>query len=105
MDRATAEAVRRYKEELRRLGIKPEKVVVYGSRAKGILEEDSDIDVVVISRAFVGMGLRERLELLGVAAARVMEPVQALGYTPEEYAALGEGTFVGDEVKPVGVEV
>lgn len=51
------------------------------------------------------MNLRERLELLGIAAARIMEPIQALGYTPEGYAALGEGTFVGDEVKPVVVEV
>ncbi|MBC7093833.1 nucleotidyltransferase domain-containing protein [Candidatus Bipolaricaulota bacterium] len=96
--------MRRYKEELRRLGIEPEKVIVYGSRAKGILDKESDIDVVVISKDFARMGLRERLELLGVAAARIMEPVQALGYTSEEYASLGEGTFVGDEVKPVGIE-
>lgn len=105
MDRKTAQALRRYREELRRLGIEPEKVILYGSRAKGILEEESDIDVVVVSRDFAGMDLRGRLELLGVAAARIMEPVQALGYTPEEYAAFGEGTFVGDEVKPVGIEV
>jgi len=105
MDRETVEAVRQYREELRRLGIQPKKVVVYGSRAKGILEEESDIDVVVISEDFARMGLRERLELLGMAAARIMEPVQALGYTPEEYDAFGEGTFVGDEVKPVGIEV
>lgn len=105
VDRGTVEAVKRYKDELRRLGIEPERIILYGSRAKGIIEEDSDIDLVVISPVFSRLNLRERLELLGMAAARIMEPVQALGYTAEEYAALGEGTFVGDEVKPVGIEL
>lgn len=30
------------------------------------------------------MNLRERLELLGVAAGRIFEPIEALGYTQEE---------------------
>jgi hypothetical protein len=45
------------------------------------------------------------LEILGIAAARIMEPVQAWGYTSEEFEARQEGSFVGDEVKGVGVEV
>jgi len=105
MDQATVEVLNRYKQMLRRLGVKPQRVIVYGSRARGRAESDSDIDVVVISEDFARMNLRERLELLGIAAARIMEPIQALGYTAEEFAALGEGTFVGDEVKPVGIEV
>ena len=105
MDRRTIEVIKRYKQELRTLGIRPQRVILYGSRAKREASEHSDIDVVVISRDFALMNLRERLEILGMAAARIMEPVQALGYTPEEFEALGEGSFVGDEVKPVGIEV
>lgn len=105
MDRGTIEIIKRYKEELRKLGIEPERVILYGSRAKGEAGVHSDIDVVVISQNFARMNLRERLEVLGMAAARIMEPVQALAYTNEEFEALGEGSFVGDEVKPVGVEV
>jgi len=30
------------------------------------------------------MNVRERLEILGVAAGRVFEPIEALGYTPKE---------------------
>ncbi|MCD5408530.1 nucleotidyltransferase domain-containing protein [Candidatus Bipolaricaulota bacterium] len=105
MDRGTIEALRRYREALKELGITPEKVIVYGSRAKDKAAEYSDIDVVVISRDFASMNLRERLEILGMAAARIMEPIQALGYTKEEFDALGEGSFVGDEVKRVGIEV
>ena len=105
MDCKTIEIIKRYKEELRKLGIRPERVILYGSRAKGKEGEHSDIDVVVISRDFASMNLRERLEILGMAAARIMEPVQALGYTPEEFEAQGKGSFVGDEVKPVGIDV
>ncbi len=30
------------------------------------------------------MNLRERLEILGLAAGNVFEPIEALGYTPQE---------------------
>jgi len=30
------------------------------------------------------MNLRERLEILGLAAGQVFEPIEALGYTPQE---------------------
>ena len=49
--------------------------------------------------------MKERLEILGMAAARIMEPVQALGYTPEEYASFEKGSFIADEVKRLGVEI
>ncbi len=39
------------------------------------------------------------------SGARIMEPIQALGYTMEEFETLGEGSFVGDEVKRLGLEV
>jgi hypothetical protein len=30
------------------------------------------------------MNLRERLETLGLASVRIMEPIQAYGFTPDE---------------------
>lgn len=105
MDPRTVEAVERFKKALYELGVEPERVILFGSRARGVCHDFSDIDLLVISHDFAGKNLRERLELLGIAAVRVMEPIQALGYTPEEFEALGPGTFVGDEVKPVGIEV
>ena len=105
MDNKTIEILDRYKEMLRKLGINPERVIVFGSHAQGKAGEHSDIDVVVISEDFANMNLREKLEILGIAAARIMEPVQAWGYTAEEFDTLGKGSFVGDEVKGLGVEV
>jgi len=76
--------IERFKAELIKLNIRPQKIIVFGSYAKGNPREDSDIDIVVISEDFRNLNLRERLEILGLAAGRVFEPIEALGYTPEE---------------------
>lgn len=76
--------VSRYREELSRLEIRVTAVYLYGSYARGTPREDSDIDLVIVSPDFVQLNNRERLELLGTAAARLLEPVQAYGFTPEE---------------------
>jgi len=76
--------VKGYVSELSRMGIRAEKVLVYGSRAQGIAREGSDIDLFVLSPDWANYSQRERLEILGVAAARLLEPIQAQGFTPEE---------------------
>ena len=76
--------VKEYKDVLAGLGITIERVILYGSFAKGNSRIDSDIDLVVISKDFQNMNIRERLEILGIAAVRIMKPVEARGYTPQE---------------------
>lgn len=76
--------IERFRQELRKLKINSEKIILYGSYAKGNPREDSDIDLVVISDDFEDMNLRERLEILGMAAGKVFEPIEALGYTSKE---------------------
>ena len=76
--------IERYRQELRNFNIDSKKIILYGSYAKGNPREDSDIDLIVISDDFKDMNLRERLEILGIAAGRVFEPIEALGYTPKE---------------------
>jgi len=85
--------IKRYKDELHKLGITPDKIVLFGSYRDGTPREDSDIDLLVISTDFERMNLLERLELLGVAAGRVFEPIEALGYTPAEIEEK-RGTFI-----------
>ncbi len=86
--------VEKYKKELKKYNIFPERIILYGSYAKGNAREDSDIDLVVISSDFKHMNLRERLEILGLAAGKVFEPIEALGYTPQEVKEKKE-TFLG----------
>ena len=76
--------VQRFCDQLEKMGIHPEKVMLYGSQAAGTAREGSDIDLIVISSDWKKFNQRERLEILGVASARIFEPVQAQGFTPIE---------------------
>ncbi len=93
-EREIKEIINRFMKEVERLGVKPQRIILYGSYSKGTQREDSDIDVIVISEDFKNMNLRERLELLGIAAGRVFEPIEALGYTDEEIEANKKETFL-----------
>lgn len=98
------EVIEGYKQVLKTLGINVKSVILYGSFAKGSQREDSDIDLVIISEDFQKMNLRERLEILGMAAVRMMEPIEAKGYTSEEIRMAQEASFL-KEILEVGVAV
>ena len=76
--------VRRYRAQLEKMGIRPARILLYGSQAAGTAREGSDIDLIVISGDWKKYNYRQRLELLGIASARILEPVQAQGFTPSE---------------------
>jgi uncharacterized protein len=63
-----------------------EKVILYGSTAKGTTHEWSDIDLAVVSNDFIGMSHKDRLTVLKKAAwdAKATE-IDALGYTAQEF--------------------
>ena len=87
MAKATRELkqiIKRYRAQLIKMGIQPERVLLYGSQAAGTAQEGSDIDLIVISGDWEKYNRRERLELLGIASARILESVQAQGFTPSE---------------------
>ncbi len=107
MDPRIVEAVRRMKVALQELGVRAHAVVLFGSHAAGRAEEHSDVDLAVISDDFQGMDLLHRLELIGsaMARARIVEPIEALAYTCQEYDQAQPGTLLSDEVKAKGVQV
>lgn len=76
--------ITRFRQELERSGIRCEQILLYGSYAHGKPREGSDIDLIVISKDWARFSFRERLEQLGIAAARILEPIQAQGFTPDE---------------------
>lgn len=98
------EIIEEYKKALKTLGINIERVILYGSFSRGTQRKDSDIDLVIISRDFQNMNLRERLEVLGIAAARIMKPIEAKGYTPEEIKMVPRASFL-KEILEVGVSI
>lgn len=64
--------------------IKVSQLILYGSYARGNPEPYSDIDIAVISPDFNGKGILKRQEILGEAIFPLGEPIEALGYTPQE---------------------
>ncbi|MBC7226852.1 MAG: nucleotidyltransferase domain-containing protein [Thermoflexales bacterium] len=78
--------IQRFRAELEKMGIRCEQVLLFGSHAAGTAQEGSDIDLLVVSSDWACYNDRERFEILGIAAARILEPIQARGVTPEEIA-------------------
>lgn len=107
MDKKITETLRGFRFALEAEGIKISRMILFGSYAKGRPRRGSDIDVAIISENFKGMNLLQRFETIGLALAkaRIMEPIEAIGYTEEEFASTGGGSFIGDEIKSKGVEV
>ncbi len=107
MDKKITKTLEKFKSALQAQGIKVSRIILFGSCASAKAKEGSDIDVAVVSENFKDMNLLKRLELIGLALAkaRITEPIEALGYTEEELASKGQGTFLGDEIKSKGVQV
>ena len=91
--------IEQYKNVLEKLGIEVKRVVLYGSFAKGTARKDSDIDLVVVSDDFQKLNLRERLEVLGIASARIKEPIEARGYTSREIKDISPINFLSQALK------
>ncbi len=78
VEAALAEFVRRVRE-----AYPDAEVYLFGSYARGTWLEDSDVDVVVVSRGFRGLEFHERGALLRRLADPSI-PFTILAYTPEE---------------------
>lgn len=81
--------------------IRVQKVVLYGSHARGNPHEWSDIDVAVISDDFKGMPQFQRAEVLALAHIKSDPALAPIAYTLEEYHSASHLTFLG-EIKRVG---
>jgi len=77
--------IKRFKNAIESKGIKINKLILYGSYAKGSSERHSDIDLVVISEDFKGKNFWERIDILTDAIYEVFEPIEAIAMTPEEW--------------------
>ena len=86
--------IEEYKFVLTHLGIKVERTILFGSFAYGSSRKDSDIDLIVVSDDFKNMNLRQRLEILGIAAVKIMQPIEAMGYTLKEIKDSSKPAFL-----------
>ncbi len=86
MDKATVlDIVHRFQREIENQGIRPIKVILYGSYADETQREGSDIDIVVVSDDFCGKGYWERIDILADVIYEIFEPIEAVALTQEEW--------------------
>ena len=96
--------IKEYKKSLFTRGIRINRIVLYGSYATGRQKQYSDIDLIVVSNDFQKMNLRERLEVLGIAAVRIKKPIEARGYTPAEVKSASKISFLNEALR-LGIEI
>lgn len=92
------EIIQKFKELLTKQGINIDKIILFGSHAQGTAGKYSDIDLVVISKDFTAMGFKQRCEVLGYAIAEIMEPIEPLAYTPEEFEKLSRNSVINQAI-------
>ncbi|MCG2692324.1 nucleotidyltransferase domain-containing protein [Microgenomates group bacterium] len=87
--------------------IKVNKAILFGSALSGKYNQDSDIDLLILSSSFAKMDDSERFDLL-YSARKNQEtqsnPMDIFGLTPDEYFKASHLSVAG-EIKETGKEV
>jgi predicted nucleotidyltransferase len=83
--RAVLEIISAFRRAIESEGIKINKLVLFGSYATDRYKQDSDIDVVVISKDFNDKNYWERIDILSSAIYQIFQPIEAVAMTPEEW--------------------
>ena len=66
-------------------GIKPDKLILFGSHSTQTQRPDSDIDLIVISEDFADKDYWQRIDILAAAICSIFEPIEAVAMTDEEW--------------------
>jgi predicted nucleotidyltransferase len=77
--------ITQFKKILETKGIQINQIILYGSWASRQQREESDIDLVVISKDFESKGYWERVNIISDAIYEVFAPIEAVALTPEEW--------------------
>ena len=89
LQRSSAQALDFLGTALRESGLTVEKLILFGSQAKGTAREDSDIDVAVVSPDFRDKDIFDRVDMTAKAGSdtimKFIVPLDLVMLTPEEY--------------------
>jgi len=81
-------AIKFLRQCLQQKGLQVEKIILFGSHARGVPSEESDIDIVIISKDFKNKDIFQRVNLTMEAEVetikKFMIPFDIITMTPEE---------------------
>jgi predicted nucleotidyltransferase len=92
--KAVLEIVKSFHKEIVARGIKPDKIILFGSYAQATDNEDSDIDLVLISNDFTGKDYWERIDILSDAIYEIFAPIEVTAFTEDEW--IQGNSFIAD---------
>lgn len=95
--------LKEFKKKLKKV-IKINKVLFFGSRAKGKFSKDSDVDLIIVSDYFNGKNFRSRA--VGFYDYWDLDyPVDFLCYTNKEFNELKKQVTIVSEAENNGIEI
>ena len=92
---------KRYIEELEKNGIKISEAIIFGSHAKGVVHEDSDIDIALISDSFTGNRFDDRRKVVPFRR-KIDSRIEPIPFRPEDF---NEGSMLAEEIKNTGKKI
>ncbi len=103
MDQETARIAKRFATRLKKI-YAPERIILFGSRARGDHFKTSDFDFIIVSKKFSGIPFIERpCSLYDYWDATV--DLEAICYTPEEFARKAKEHGIVKNAKQEGIEL
>lgn len=81
-----------------------DKIIFFGSRAKGTYTRGSDYDVILVSKDFQGMRFTERISKI-YPYWKYNDSIEPLCYTPEEFNKLKKQITIVKEAVEKGIEI
>jgi predicted nucleotidyltransferase len=93
--------IKNYVHELNKNGISVQKVVLFGSWARGQVREDSDIDVALISDAFSGDRFQDRRKIVPLRR-KINTKIEPIPFDQESFSMGGN---LVDEIMRYGEEI
>jgi predicted nucleotidyltransferase len=86
------------------LQFKPTKVVIFGSRISGTPHENSDIDVIIVSKYFENIPFLRRMPLV-IKTMRFPKHIDFICYTEEEFERINSRSSLVMSALKDGIEV
>jgi len=84
--------------------LKPEKILLFGSRVTGNATQDSDLDIILISDVFKDIPFVRRMEMV-LKIARFEKHIDYLCYTSEEFEKIKNSSSIIQNALECCIEV
>ncbi|MBN1382485.1 MAG: nucleotidyltransferase domain-containing protein [Deltaproteobacteria bacterium] len=101
---AIKKIIAQYIRNLEALGLPIERVYLFGSQAQRQANQESDLDLAVVSPLFEKMSLWDRAGFLGKAAWDIKHPMDVLGFAPSQLKKAAPGTLL-NHIMRHGIEI